>query len=161
MSHRTTNLVLLSIAALVVGAPLFWVEGGCYWLQTRVFPPRRPRFMPLNSIWIEAPSLPISWHRGGWFGCRLSPSGSANYCRLVGANGKLAYGSEYLSCATRSPIAEADVHLIPPPDSGEVWLFREGSQGVVGFLAGGDILMPVAVTDKCAEVKARLFPKPQ
>src|SRR5882762_2906227 len=124
-SHRSTNLILLSIAALAVGLPIFWVEGGCTWLQTRVFPPRRPRIMPLNSVWIEAPSLPVSWHRGGWFGCGLSHSGTANYCRLVGADGKVVYGGEYLSCATHSPIAEEDIHLVPPRSSGEAWLFSE------------------------------------
>jgi hypothetical protein len=160
-SHRSTNLVLLSIAALAVAVPLFWIEGGCYWLQTRVIPPRRPRFMPLNSIWIEFPSLPVSWHRGAWFGCGLSHSGTANYCRLVGTDGELVYGGEYLSCATHSPIAEKDIHLVPPRSTGEAWLFTERSKGVVGLLADGEIMLPVTDIEHCAEIKGRLFPESQ
>jgi hypothetical protein len=73
-SQGWTNFVWASITAIIIAAPLFWIEGGCGWLQTKVFPPTRPRFMPLNSVWIDAPPLPISWHRGWWFGCGLSSS---------------------------------------------------------------------------------------
>jgi hypothetical protein len=79
----------------------------------------------------------------------------------VGADGTLVYGGEYLSCAARAPIAEGDIHLVSSPDSEAEWLFAERNKGVVGFLADGEILLPVAVLDKCAEVKARLFPKPR
>ena len=159
LSQRSTTLVLISIAACVVGLPLFWVEGGCYWLQTRVFPPRRPRLMPLNSVWIEASSLPISWHRGAWFGCGLSYSRTANYCRLVGKDGEFICEGEYLSCATHSPIAERDIHLVPPKDSGEAWVFTERSNCVIGLLANGEVLLPATEMGKCEETKARLFPK--
>ena len=159
VSHRSTNLILLGITALVVGLPILWIEGGCYWLQTRVFQPRRPQFMPVNSVWIEAPSLPFSWHRGAWFGCGLSQSGTANYCRLAGTDGKLVCSGEYLSCATHSTVAEKDVHLVPPRDSGEAWVFTERSNCVVGLLADGEILLPATEMDRCAETKARLFPK--
>ena len=70
-------------------------------------------------------------------------------------------GGEYLSCATRSPIAEENIHLVPPRNSGEVWLFTERKNGIVGLLADNEILLPVADMDKCAEVKARLFPQPK
>lgn len=161
LSHRSKNVLLLSIAALVVGLPLFWVEGGCYWLQTKVFPPRRPRFMPVNSVWIEAPSLPISWHRGWWFGCGFSSSGTANYCRLVEAEGSLVYGSEYLPCSSRSPIDEKNIRLVAPPHGASMWLFGEGNDGVVGFLANGDLLLPASAIEKCGQVKTRLHPPPQ
>lgn len=103
-----------------------------------------------------SPSLMAS---GRWFGCGLSHSGTANYCRLVGTDGKLVFGGEYLSCATHSPIAEEDIHLVPPRSSGEAWLFTERSNGVIGVLVDGEILLPVTDMDKCAEIKARPFPK--
>jgi hypothetical protein len=160
-SQRWKNLAWASITAIILAAPLFWVEGGCGWLQTKVFPPRRLGFMPANSVWIEAPSLPISWHHGWWFGCGLSPSGTANYCRLTDANGPLVYGGEYMSCGSRSPIAESDIRLLPPPPGGNMWLFAEGSEGVVGFLADGDLLLPVSSIDKCGQMQKRLHPPPQ
>ena len=161
VSHRAMSFLFVSIAVLVVGAPLFWMEGGLAWLQKAVFPPRRPRFMPVNSIWIDAPSLPISWHHGWWFGCGLSSSGATNYCRLVGADGQEIYAAEYLPCAGDSPIDETSVRLVAPPHSTDMWLFSEGHDDVVGFLADGDLLLPVAVRNKCGSVKSRLFPAPQ
>ena len=155
------SFLFVSIAVLVVGAPLFWMEDGLAWLQKAVFPPRRPRFMPVNSIWIDAPSLPISWHHGWWFGCGLSSSGATNYCRLVGADGQEIYAAEYLPCAGDSPIDETSVRLVAPPHSTDMWLFSEGHDDVVGFLADGDLLLPVAVRNKCGSVKSRLFPAPQ
>jgi hypothetical protein len=74
-------------------------------------------------------------------------------------DGKVVYGGEYLSCATHSPIAEEEIHLVPPRSSGEAWLFTERSKGVIGLLADGEIMLPVTDMDNCAKIKARLFPK--
>jgi hypothetical protein len=112
--------------------------------------------MPVNSVWIDAPSLPISWHRGWWFGCGLSPSATANYCRLIRGDGGQVYAGEYLPCSTHVAIAEGDIRLVPPADSGEMWLFRWQNNGAIGFLSDGDLLLPVPLKDKCSEVKARL-----
>jgi hypothetical protein len=158
LSHRSLSFIFGTLSILVIAVPVFWVEGGCNWLQTKVFPPKRPRFMPVNSVWIDALSLPISWHRGSWFGCGVSSSGTTNYCRLVDAEGPLVFGSEYLPCSSRSPIDERNIHLLPPPHGASMWLFGEGNEGVIGFLADGDILLPVSATDKCGQVKARLLP---
>lgn len=47
--------VLLALAALVVAFSLFWFAGGTPWLDTKVFPPRRPKQMPQNAIWEVCP----------------------------------------------------------------------------------------------------------
>lgn len=153
---RYGKIVFGGIVVLTVLAPFFWMAGGVYWLDKKVFPPTRPRFMPVNSVWIDAPALPISWHHGWWFGCGLSSSGAANYCRLVGADRQQVYGGEYLPCNSNSPIGEASVRLVAPPDSADMWLFVEENDGVIGFLADGDVLLPLSVRGKCNEVKARL-----
>ena len=141
---------------MVIAAPLFWMVGGLYWLDKKVFPPRRPRFMPVNSVWIDAPPLPISWHHGWWFGCGLSSSGAANYCRLVRGDDEEVYGGEYLPCSSGTPIEDVSIRLIAPPDSVNMWLFGEKNDGVIGFLADGDLLLPLSVREKCSQVKARL-----
>jgi hypothetical protein len=161
ISHRLVNFVLVSVTVIIIALPIFWVEGGVSWLETKVFPARRPHFMPLDSVWIDAPSLPISWHHGWWFGCELSSSGTANYCRLVRANGELVYGGEYLPCIYHLPIDEASIRLIPPPRGASMWLFSEKNDGVIGFLGDGDVLLPVSAQDKCGQVKARLIPSPK
>src|SRR5215472_16680419 len=113
--------VLFALIALVVAFPLFWFAGGITWLDTRVFPPRRPKDMPKNAVWINAPALPISWHHGWWFGCEMASSQTSNYCRLVRNDGNEVYGGDYLPCRTSAAIPENEIHLVPPRDSAEMW----------------------------------------
>jgi hypothetical protein len=139
----------------IAAAAIFWASGGVRWLDTKVFPPHRPQSMPLNSIWIEAPPQPISWHHGSWFGCSQSGPGTTNYCRLVGSSGEPIYAGEYVACSSGASIPEHDIHLVAPPNRESMWLFREGSNGPVGFLLNGDILVPVDVLSKCDQIRAR------
>jgi hypothetical protein len=146
---------LLVLVALMCFAFFFWLGGGLNWLDKDVFPPRRPSFMPANSVWIDAPPLPLSWHHGWWFGCGVSPSGTTNYCRLV-AHGRTIDGGDYLSCRTQAPVPEQALKLIPPPHgSADMWLFAENADGVAGFTKDGDILLPVAAITKCDAVRAK------
>lgn len=80
---------------------------------------------------------------------------------MVEAVGPLVYGSEYLSCSSRSPIDEINIHLVPPPRGVGMWLFGEGSNGVAGFLANGDVLLPVSAINKCGQVQTRMHPPRQ
>ncbi len=153
---RSGNFVFVCIAVLAIAVPVFLMDGGLNWLDKKVFPPRRPKFMPVNSVWIEGLSLPVSWHNGWWFGCGLSASGTANYCRLVGADGKQVYGGEYLPCNGRSPIDEGSIRLVTPRDSIDMWLPVGQKLGVIGFLSNGDLLLPLSVREKCSQVKTRL-----
>jgi hypothetical protein len=156
MDRRSlVSKVLLGVALLVVLLPLFWLAGGINWLDTKVFPPRRPKDMPQNSVWIDAPSLPISWHHGWWFGCDLAPSGVTNYCRLVMANGEGVYAGEYLPCETKVPQQVSTMDLAPPPDNVEMWIAdkRLKTLAPVGALKNGDLLLPVQVLDRCDKFK--------
>jgi hypothetical protein len=123
--------LLLAFAAVAVALTFFWLFGGVRWLETTVFPPTRPRSMPQNAIWIDAPALPISWHHGWWFGCVAPSSGTANQCRLVTSNGEEVYAGGYLLCSSKSPLLASEIHLVPhqrmsgcglPTSVYEVWL---------------------------------------
>jgi hypothetical protein len=147
--------MLLALVALMCFAFFFWLGGGVHWLDKDVFPSRRPSFMPANSVWIDAPPLPLSWHHGWWFGCGVSPSGTTNYCRLV-SDGRTIYGGDYLLCRTKAPVPEQALKLIAPPHgSADMWLFGENADGVAGFTKDGDILLPVAAITKCDAVRAK------
>jgi hypothetical protein len=115
--------------------------------------------MPANSVWIDAPSLPLSWHHGWWFGCGVSLSGATNYCRLV-ADTRTIYGGEYLSCKTQAPVPEQALKLIAPPQGANMWLFRENVDGVAGYTKDGDILLPVGAIEQCDAVRARWKARP-
>jgi hypothetical protein len=156
---RTSLKALIVLAALICSAPFFWLGGGGRWLETNVFPPRRPNYMPANSVWIDAPPLPVSWHHGWWFGCGISPSGASNYCRLV-AHGRTIYDGEFLSCRTHAPVPEHALNLVAPPPGADMWLFAVNGDGVAGYTKDGDILLPVAAMAKCDSVKAKLLAHP-
>jgi hypothetical protein len=79
----------------------------------------------------------------------------------VNANGELVYLVEYLSCRNHSPIGETSIRLASPSSRENMWLFGEGNDGVIGFLADGNILLPVSLQNKCSQVKARLVPSQQ
>lgn len=147
--------VFLALAALVVAFPLFWFAGGIRWLDTKVFPPRRPADMPQNSVWINAPALPISWHHGWWFGCDIAQSGAANYCRLVMENGQMIFAGEYLPCESKTPLPVSTRDLVAPPHNGAIWIAdkRLNALAPVGALRNGDLLLPVAVLDRCEKFK--------
>lgn len=150
---RTIQWSLLAVPALMCFAFYFWLAGGIGWLATDVFPPQRPGFMPVNSVWIDAPSLPLSWHHGWWFGCRVSESRRTNFCLLV-SHGQSRYQGDYLSCRTHAPISEKDLKLIAPRNSMSMWLDSSGA--VAGFTRDGDILLPVGMISKCEIVRAKL-----
>jgi len=72
------------------------------------------------------------------------------------ANGGEVYVGEYLPCDSHSPLEESKIRLIPPKDSFDMWLSAEGIDGVIGFLADGNLLLPLSAQNKCAQVKMRL-----
>lgn len=147
--------LFLGIAALVVALPVFWLAGGINWLDTKVFPPRRPKDMPQNAVWIDAPALPISWHHGWWFGCDLARSGTANDCRLVMPSGEEVYAGEYLPCENKIPLPVSTKELVPPPQNVEMWIAdkRLKTLAPIGALKNGDLLLPVEVLDRCDKFK--------
>jgi len=149
--------LLVGLVVAVMALPLFWLLGGIRWLDTQVFPPRRPQNVPQNAVWIDAPALPISWHHGWWFGCDTPSSGTANYCRLVMANGQDVYAGAYLPCDGRSPVPTSKIDLVPPPDNVGMWIVDKRLTGLVpiGALRDGDLLLPVAILDRCDELKGR------
>jgi hypothetical protein len=150
---------LVGLWALICVAFFFWLGGGVHWLEKDVFPPRRPNFMPANSVWIDAPPLPLSWHHGWWFGCEISPSETANYCRLVG-DGQAVYSGDYLSCRTHAAVPEQALKLIAPPQGADMWLGAEHAEGVAAYTKDGDVLLPVAAIPKCEAVRARRVAHP-
>lgn len=152
--QKLVNL-LLAFSAIVIALPFFWLFGGVRWLETRVFPPQRPKEMPQNAIWIDAPALPISWHHGWWFGCLMSSSGIANECRLVMPNGDEVYAGEYLPCSSKSQLLSSEIELVPPPQKVGMWVAdkRLTTLAPIGALRNGDLLLPAVVIDRCDELK--------
>lgn len=153
--QNLVHKLLLGFVAIIAGLPLFWLFGGIRWLDTQVFPPQRPKNMPEHAVWINAPTLPISWHHGWWFGCDMASSGATNYCRLVMANGEEVYAGEYLACAVKSAMPVSKIELVPPRTNVAMWIAdkRLTPLAPIGFLRNGDLLLPVAALDRCDKLK--------
>jgi len=157
MSRRQLlSKFLLGVLTIIISIPFFWLFGGIRWLDTQVFPPQRPKDMPENSVWIDAPALPISWHHGWWFGCDVSSSGTTNYCQLVDADGHTVSAGEYLPCGGKAPLPALNMHLVPPPDSTGMWIADQRLDGLapIGALRSGGILLPIAALDRCDKIRA-------
>jgi len=152
---RAAN-ALIVLAGIILAIPVFWVFGGVGWLDKSVIPPRRPSDMPKNSVWIDAPPLPLSWHHGWWFGCGISQSGSANYCRLVTAGDKEVYASDYLPCGSKAPLSQSSLQLVSPPDTVNMWIVGAQDMGIIGLMKNGEILLPVGDLGQCDKIKASL-----
>jgi hypothetical protein len=92
---------------------------------------------------------------GWWFGCDLTPSGTANRCRLVMANGEEVYAGEYLPCGSKVPLPVSTMELVPPPQNVEMWIAdkRLKTLAPVGALQNGDLLLSVVVLDRCDKFK--------
>jgi hypothetical protein len=114
---------------LFVALPLFWIEGGCNWLATSVFPPRRSRFMRVNSVWIEAPTLPISWHHGWWLGAECRPPQTPTTVASLGRMVRGCSAANILPCDSHVRLEESKIRLLPPKDSFDMWLSGEGNEG--------------------------------
>ena len=73
------------------------------------------------------------------------------------ANGSEVYAGEYLPCEDRSPLAVSKIDLVPPPDQVGMWIAdkRLKELAPIGALRKGDLLVPVAVLDRCDELKAK------
>jgi hypothetical protein len=123
-------------------------------------PSARPKDMPANSIWVDAPALPFSWHHGWWFGCWIDSDGHSNRCRLWGAGLQkpIVFEGQYVSCETHSPVAAEELRLKAPPDSMQMWVgvaTREIS-GPAAFLENDKHLVPVESPHGCEELRDNL-----
>src|ERR1700744_2099644 len=108
MSDRKAYAILVLVLAGLYGG----VKATWWWAGQ---PSRLPSSMPRDSVWIPGMPLPISWHRGWWFGCWIDTDGHSNRCRLY--DKQVLYDDLYVSCDDKAPVRPSELKLKPPPDS--------------------------------------------
>jgi hypothetical protein len=127
-------------------------------------PPARPKYMPANSIWVDAPALPFSWHHGWWLGCWIDSDGHSNRCRLWGAGLEkpIVFEGQYISCETHSPVAAEELRLKAPPDSMQMWVgvATKEISAPAAFLENDKHLVPVESPHGCEELRNNLKRSP-
>src|SRR5215472_5726090 len=137
-------LLIALLVGIIGGIKILWWWGGQ--------PSPRPKMMPQNSVWIDAPSLPFSWHHGWWFGCWIDSDGHSDRCRLWNAPLESpVYEGQYVSCETHSPVAANHLILKAPSDSAQMWV-RVASADLLApaaFLQNGNFLVPVDAPRGC------------
>lgn len=138
------------LVTLIV-APILYV-GSC--LGYKAFEARRPKDMPPNSIWINAPAVPFGFYRGWWEGCSLTPDQTANYCRLSARDlhPPTVYEGRFMPCNGASPAPLGELDLKPPQETGGMWIFP----GFVAFLRDGRILVPLENLGDCRKILDRI-----
>jgi hypothetical protein len=140
------------IATLVL--LVFWLAGGVHWLNTRVFPPVKPAYMPANSIWIEGLALPISWHHGWWLGCSPRPDQTTYKCTLVSGRGEVVSDGAYVRCGGTPGDVDKSTEIVPPVELPKMWVANpKGELIPVAFLRDGGLLVPIDLPQTCEELK--------
>lgn len=118
-------------------------------------PSLRPSSMPTDSVWIEAPALPFSWHHGWWFGCWINSDGLSDRRRLwsQGLENPIVFDGKYISCENQAPVPANELKLMPPPDSMQMWVGVTSGEvaAPAAFLQNGKHLVPVASPHGCEE----------
>ena len=136
---------------MFVGLPLLVVALS---IGHTAFQARRPKDMPLTSIWIDAPAVPFAFYRGWWQGCWVEPDGTANHCRLYGPSldPPVVYEGRFMPCGEDSPVQPTELKLRTPPDHSDMWIFPR----FVVYLRDGRILVPVENLQDCPKIRQRL-----
>jgi hypothetical protein len=134
-------------------------------LEVGIFSPKHPPSLPADTIWIDAPPLPLTFAHGWWFGCEKR---GANFdrCILIGHNDRASGGDggnrvvsdeSYLSCKTQMPLETGAIRLRPPATSENMWINEYDSNkkwidmAPVAFLQNGDILRPASEIYQCSK----------
>jgi hypothetical protein len=138
------------LLSMFVAAPIFLMVSCLTYLA---FEARRPRQMPLSSIWIDAPAVPFGFYHGWWEDCWMETDQQANHCQLYrpGLHPPVVYEGRYVSCDGKGPIPLNELKLRAPAQAEEMWIF----QRFVVFLNDGRLLVPVENIQDCAKIRQR------
>jgi hypothetical protein len=119
-------------------------------------PPFRPKSMPVDSIWIDAPPVPFLRYHGWWFGCWIDSDGHSDRCRLwaSGLKNPVVFEGQYVSCENHSPVAANELTLVLPQDSFQMWVGVTSGEIIApaAFLKNGRYLVPVQAPHGCEEL---------
>ena len=158
-----TDLVTTStpklIAVIVVGIILAVVGIDVFSRWAAQQRPKLPVDMPSDSVWIDAPALPFSWHHGWWFGCWIDSNGYSNRCRLWTEKApQVVSEGLYVSCDTGSPVPADELRIKAPVESMHMWvgLNQNGDIAPAAFLQNGKFLVPVRAPHGCEDLKKNL-----
>lgn len=152
LSRYKPWIPLVLLLGAVAGIGVLWWWGNQ--------PAPRPKSMPSNSVWIEAPTLPVSWHKGWWFGCWIDSDGRSDRCRLwrPGSDNPVVYDGLYVSCDTHSPLPADKLKLKAPDDSMQMWVSvpSHAEFAPAAFLQNGDYLVPLGAPHACEELQKEM-----
>jgi hypothetical protein len=153
MSDSTKIWVFFAVClGFILGLKVLWWWGAQ--------PSPRPGTMPADSVWIAAPSLPVSWHHGWWFGCWIDSDGHSNRCRLWTARfeKRVEFEGQYVSCQTHSPVPANELKLKAPVELTDMWVVvpTEKLFAPAAFLKNGNYLVPVDSIHGCEQVQQNL-----
>lgn len=117
------------------------------WYQARL-----PKDMPKNSIWIDAPRVPLGFYHGWWQGCWAEMNGRTTQCKTWGPRVGTVYTGEYGACDGH-PVSFAELSL----DSrrSDMWWTSSARMNrllPVAVLQNGRKLVPKDAPDACANL---------
>jgi hypothetical protein len=134
MKRRTRGLFnLLGFIAFLI----------CLLIVRPAWQARRPSDMPHNSIWIEAPAVPLGFYRGWWLGCWIDSDHISNRCRFWSSGGLgVVYEGRSIFTGLRipesacwtGPYSSSEMHLTPHRTLDWLWTSLTGMTAVRVFV---------------------------
>lgn len=105
-------------------------------------------------VWIDAPKIPILWHRGWWLECHRN---SDIRCTLEsGGDHTIIYSGVYFPCDSALAVSSfISVRASLTPD---MWVVTPGDNQLapVVRLQDQSLLVPISVSAQCEQIKKRL-----
>ena len=129
------GIVLWSVIAIVVscGSYYFWWAGR---------PPRRPKGLDQNAIFLPAPAVGLPAHKRGWWLSCWEVAG-VDHCRQSDTDGATAYEGEFAPNQHTARSSELEIDTDKTQNAG-LFLMVEGRAVPLIYLKDGAVLVPAA-----------------
>jgi hypothetical protein len=82
------------------------------------YPPKLPKNLRANSVWIDGRALPFPYKltayfkpRGAWISCWLDTQRDVDRCQFTDYRGMVFYQNDYTSCDEKPPVPDARLQL--------------------------------------------------
>jgi hypothetical protein len=145
VTSRARRTIILSLGLVAVFAGLVFFR--LWWAS---LPPTRPKDMPPDSVWIEAPVAPFDFSpRGYWLGCWLDTLRNLNRCCVTDWRGHVEFQDEYKALSGSEPVPQTDLRL-RLVDTAQLSTWSDSYQAMVpiALLTDGQILVPTKAYDE-------------
>jgi len=121
-----------------------------WWANT---PPRRPKGVPANAVWIWAPHVGFPRApRGDWLYCWVEKNTNQNRCRLIEKDGVLHYEGDFVLYNQPNMLVPEEQLIIDPKKTYDYGVGIGLNEIPLVHLKNGFILIPKESAEKATRI---------